>query len=247
MIGAVSSSTFSVNRLIAAAGESQVGGSRVGPHDQQAEPVAGASGPGVGKSELTDEERQQVEELQKRDAEVRRHEQAHKAAAGQHARGGATFETETGPDGRSYAVGGEVSIDTSPVEGDPEATIRKMQQIRAAALAPSEPSSQDRQVAAQAARAEQQARTEPSKNGAAGDSASSPTSSAEPATADVSSPTEPAGSPAQPNGSDPASVSAGGAQGSTGNPSASALIERYAASRPEQNPNRAGRFIDVAA
>lgn len=238
---------FSVNRLIAAAGESQTGGSRVGSHDQQAEPVAGASGLGVGKSELTDEERQQVEALQKRDSEVRRHEQAHKAAAGQHARGGATFETQTGPDGRSYAVGGEVSIDTSPVEGDPEATIRKMQQIRAAAVAPAEPSSQDRQVAAQAAQAEQQARSELNKNGEAGDSASSATSSAESTTADVSSPTEPTGSPSQPNGSEPASVSAAGEQASTGNESASALVARYAESQPGQNLNRAGRFIDVAA
>ncbi len=236
-----------MNRLIAAAGESQIGGPRGRSHDQQAEPVAGASGLPVGKSELTDEQRQQVEELQKRDAEVRRHEQAHKAAAGQHARGGATFETETGPDGRAYAVGGEVSIDTSPVEGDPEATIRKMQQIRAAAMAPSEPSSQDRQVAAQAAQAERQARTELNNSGEAGDSASSPTSSAESTPADVSSSTEPAGSPAQPNGSDPASVSATGAQASTGNESESALVARYAESQPEQNPNRAGRFIDVAA
>ncbi len=54
--------------------------------------------------------------------------------------------------------GGEVSIDSSPVPGDPEATARKAQTIKRAALAPREPSGQDRQVAAQAAQLEAQAR-----------------------------------------------------------------------------------------
>ena len=58
-----------------------------------------------------------------------------------------------------YAVGGEVKIDTSR-ENDPEATIRKMQKVRRAALAPSQPSSTDRSVAAQASQIEAQARTE---------------------------------------------------------------------------------------
>ena len=53
---------------------------------------------------------------------------------------------------------GEVSIDKSPVRGDPQATIEKMQQVRRAALAPAQPSGQDRQVAAEARRAIQQAR-----------------------------------------------------------------------------------------
>ncbi len=113
-----------------------------------------------GKSELTEEERQEVDELKQRDQEVRRHESAHKAAAGQFAKGAATYEYTQGPDGKRYASGGEVSIDTSEVSGDPQATIRKMQQIRRAAGAPSEPSSQDRQVAAQASLAEAQARQE---------------------------------------------------------------------------------------
>ncbi len=57
-------------------------------------------------------------------------------------------------------MGGEVSIDASPVAGDPEATVRKAQTIKRAALAPSDPSAQDRQVAAQAAQLENQARQE---------------------------------------------------------------------------------------
>ncbi len=110
--------------------------------------------------ELTPEEEQKVRELKKIDAEVRRHEAAHKAAAGQFASGGPTFELETGPDGRKYAVGGEVKIDTSKVPGDPEATIKKAQVIQRAALAPKEPSGQDRKVAAQAQQLELEARQE---------------------------------------------------------------------------------------
>jgi hypothetical protein len=48
------------------------------------------------------------------------------------------------PDGCDYALGGEVAIDTSAIAGDPEATLRKMEQIRRAALAPANPSGQDR-------------------------------------------------------------------------------------------------------
>ncbi|MGB0618306.1 MAG: putative metalloprotease CJM1_0395 family protein [Myxococcota bacterium] len=110
--------------------------------------------------ELNDEEQEEVVELKKRDAEVRAHENAHKAAAGQHARGGPTYEYERGPDGRRYAVGGEVRIDTSPVPDDPDATILKMRQVRRAALAPAEPSPQDRRVASEASQQESAARQE---------------------------------------------------------------------------------------
>jgi hypothetical protein len=72
---------------------------------------------------------------------VRAHEQAHLVAAGRYASSGGTFPYETGSD---YAVGGEVAIDTSAIAGDPEATLRKMEQIRRAALAPANPSGQDR-------------------------------------------------------------------------------------------------------
>jgi hypothetical protein len=108
--------------------------------------------------QLTEDERRILNQLKARDAEVRAHEAAHLAAAGPHANGAPTFEFETGPDGRQYATGGEVSIDSSPVPGDPEATVRKAQTIKRAALAPREPSGQDRQVAAQAAQLEAQAR-----------------------------------------------------------------------------------------
>ncbi len=108
---------------------------------------------------LSDEEKDQVEELKDRDKEVRAHEQAHLGASGGLAMGGASFEQQRGPDGRMYAVGGEVQIDTSE-GGTPDETIAKAQRIRSAALAPAQPSGQDRQVAAQASRMESEARQE---------------------------------------------------------------------------------------
>lgn len=103
-------------------------------------------------------EEQHVRELQTTDREVRSHEAAHKAAAGQHG-GPVSFDYEKGPDGRLYAVGGEVSIDISN-EGTPEATIAKMRQVRAAAMAPASPSAQDRAVAAAASSKSMQAARE---------------------------------------------------------------------------------------
>lgn len=117
----------------------------------------------VDEQELAPEEKQQLNDLKQRDTEVKAHEQAHMASGGGLVQGGATYEYQAGPDGKMYAVGGEVSIDLSP-ERTPEATIRKMQQVRRAALAPSQPSGQDRAVAAQASQIEAQARMEKSQH-----------------------------------------------------------------------------------
>ena len=114
--------------------------------------------------ELTAEEQLQVNDLKQQDAEVKAHEAAHLAAAGGLARGGASYEYQKGPDGQNYAVGGEVSIDSSPVDGNPKSTIAKAQQIRSAALAPASPSSQDYQVAAKASQMEAEARQEIAKS-----------------------------------------------------------------------------------
>ena len=110
----------------------------------------------------------QLTELKARDREVRAHEAAHQAVGGQYA-GAISYVYERGPDGAQYAVGGEVSIDTSPVEGDPQATIEKMRTVRAAALAPAEPSPQDRAVAAQAMQIMLQAQSELSTESAGAD------------------------------------------------------------------------------
>ena len=124
-------------------------------------PSGGGSFEGVrSESELSPEEQKQVEELKKRDQEVRTHEAAHKAAGGQYVRGGASFDYQSGPDGKRYAIGGEVKIDTGEVKGDPEKTIEKAETIRRAAMAPAEPSDKDRQVAAEAARMAAEARME---------------------------------------------------------------------------------------
>jgi hypothetical protein len=109
--------------------------------------------------ELSEAERKRLDELKRRDAEVRAHERAHVVAGGSLVRGVAAFDQVRGPDGRYYAVGGEVSIDTSK-ERDPEATIEKAARIRQAALAPADPSAQDRKVAAEATRMEAEARAE---------------------------------------------------------------------------------------
>ncbi len=121
----------------------------------------GTNNPSVikGEQDLSTEEKQAVNNLKRRDTEVKAHEASHMASGGGVVQGGATYEYQSGPDGKMYAVGGEVQIDTSPA-GSPDATIRKMQQIRRAALAPAQPSGTDRAVAAQAAQIEAQARME---------------------------------------------------------------------------------------
>lgn len=90
-----------------------------------------------------------IADLAARDREVRAHEQAHAAVGGVFA-GSPSYTTEQGPNGVRYAVAGEVSISTSPVAGDAQATIRKADIVRRAALAPADPSAQDRAVAAKA-------------------------------------------------------------------------------------------------
>ena len=109
---------------------------------------------------LSPEAEQQLRKLQQRDAEVRQHEAAHMAAAGQYASGGPKFEYQQGPDGKQYAIGGHVNIDVSPVPGDPEETERKAQQVRRAAMAPGSPSAQDTKVAASAAQMATEAKIE---------------------------------------------------------------------------------------
>lgn len=133
--------------------------------------------------EASPERQTEVNELRSRDREVRQHEQAHQVVGGQYA-GAPTYDYTRGPDGQLYATGGQVSIDTSPIPDDPQATINKMQVVRAAALAPAEPSPQDIQAAQEAtstmlaARAELQAerREETADVGDSSDGNSNPAS-----------------------------------------------------------------------
>jgi len=115
---------------------------------------------GQTSDELTTDELNEVKELKARDKQVHDHERAHMMAGGSLVRKGASYQYTTGPDGQRYAVAGEVSIDTSEVKDNPSATISKMQQVKRSALAPTNPSSQDRAVAASAAQKDAQARQE---------------------------------------------------------------------------------------
>jgi hypothetical protein len=90
-------------------------------------------------SALSPEKLAEAARLRAIDHQVRAHEQAHVAAAG--------------PYNPRYAVAGEV-------QDDPQATVRKMITVIAAANAPADPSPADRAVAAQAAQALTQAQAD---------------------------------------------------------------------------------------
>jgi len=104
-------------------------------------------------------QQQIINDLQQRDKEVRAHEFAHTSVGGA-STGAPSYTFEVGPDGKKYAVGGEVSVDLSKIDGNPRATIAKMKQVHAAALAPANPSTQDTRVAASAAKIILQAQSE---------------------------------------------------------------------------------------
>jgi hypothetical protein len=131
-------------------------------NDKEKVVQANVSGSDTGDSskpapaQLSEDERAVVDKLKSRDSAVRAHEMAHVSAAGGLA-GAPVYSYQTGPDGKRYAIGGSVSIDTS-AESSPEDTIAKAQRIRSAALAPADPSAADRAVASRAARMESQAR-----------------------------------------------------------------------------------------
>ncbi len=118
---------------------------------------------GIDDEDLSESEKREVEELERRDKEVKQHEAAHLAAAGRFATSAPHYEWQLGPDGEKYAVGGEVGIDTAKVQNDPEATIRKMEQVKRAAMAPASPSGQDYRVAAKAESTANRARAELAK------------------------------------------------------------------------------------
>jgi hypothetical protein len=105
------------------------------------------------------EDQELIRELSSRDREVRAHEQAHAAVGGKYA-GAPSYSFERGPDGVNYAVAGEVPISLPSSASNPEAALRAAEQVRRAALAPADPSSQDHRVAAQAAQMILEARSE---------------------------------------------------------------------------------------
>ena len=118
-----------------------------------------ASQSAPGEEALSEEDQRKVDELENIDRKVKVHEHTHLAAAGGYARGGAQFQYVSGPDGDRYAVAGHVNMDTGR-EDSPEATLRKAQTVRKAALAPADPSSADRQIAANMAQMAEEARSQ---------------------------------------------------------------------------------------
>lgn len=113
--------------------------------------------------DLTPQEEQEIAKLKARDSEVRAHEQAHIAAAAGITTSAPTYDYQTGPDGKRYAVGGEVTV--SFVESnDPEQNLANAEAMKAAALAPADPSSQDRAVASNADKIIAQAKQELTQN-----------------------------------------------------------------------------------
>ncbi|MDG4867737.1 putative metalloprotease CJM1_0395 family protein [Guyparkeria sp. 1SP6A2] len=125
--------------------------------DQAPRPSGSSPEPNIGAE--TQDQRRLIAALEQRDREVRDHENAHRAAGGDLVRGG-SYDYRQGPDGRRYAIGGDVKIDTAPSPADPEATAEKMAQVIRAALAPARPSTTDLAVAAQATAELNRARTE---------------------------------------------------------------------------------------
>jgi len=98
--------------------------------------------------DLSPDEERLVRDLQARDSEVKAHEAAHQAAGGGMT-GAASYTYQQGPDGKMYAIGGEVSISMKS-GSTPEETIANARQIAVAAMAAGNPSPQDFAVASSA-------------------------------------------------------------------------------------------------
>lgn len=84
-----------------------------------------------------------LEKFKKADAGIRSHEQIH-ASIG-HTTAPISYTYQQGPDGKMYAVGGSVRLDTSIPE-DPKAAAFKLDQIQRAASAPMDSSVADNQI-----------------------------------------------------------------------------------------------------
>lgn len=113
------------------------------------------------KNNLSSEDLKLIDELKTREQEVITHENLHKRVGGQYAQA-PQYSYTRGPDGKSYVTDGSVSISLSE-EKNPEDTIKKMDQVKKAALAPAKPSSADLNVASEATRIAAEARAKATK------------------------------------------------------------------------------------
>ena len=114
-------------------------------------PATAVNAPAVARTpdRLAVGERAAVDRLRQRDGQVRQEEQAHAAAAGALA-GPISYVYQLGPDGRSYAVGGSVSVNLGKASATPEQGRRAAATLAAAAHAATNPSAADLAAAAQA-------------------------------------------------------------------------------------------------
>jgi len=87
-----------------------------------------------------------LEKFRNKDAEVKTHEQAH-ASIG-HTTSPISYNYQQGPDGKMYAVGGSVRLDTS-IPDDPKAAAFKLDMIQKAASGVAHPSAADGAIASQ--------------------------------------------------------------------------------------------------
>lgn len=85
-----------------------------------------------------------LEKFKALDSEIRTHEQQH-AAAGD-TKGAISYNYQIGPDGKLYATGGHVRLDTS-IPQDEEAALAKLDKLASAAGAPSGLSGADAAIA----------------------------------------------------------------------------------------------------
>ncbi|MDQ7055612.1 MAG: putative metalloprotease CJM1_0395 family protein [Persephonella sp.] len=111
------------------------------------------------KNSVQEIKKQQIlQQLRMIEQKVKAHEMAHKIAGGE-LTGPVQYKYQKGPDGKLYVVGGEVPIKIKQGK-TPEETVEIAQKIKRAALAPADPSPQDRAVAARATMMEIQAKME---------------------------------------------------------------------------------------
>ncbi len=91
---------------------------------------------------LSEAEEAQLSQLRASDIGVRMHEAQHYRAAGGLANGGPQYDYVQGPDGSFYAVGGAVSVSSTPTN-DPQKAARDASTLVNAATAPGDASAQD--------------------------------------------------------------------------------------------------------
>lgn len=88
-----------------------------------------------------------LEKFKKSDSNIKAHEQSH--AAGANTTSPIKYSYQTGPDGKLYAVGGEVRLDTS-IPKDPNEASFKLSKLQSAASVSDGMSSADSNIAIQA-------------------------------------------------------------------------------------------------